>query len=420
MTTPGGALLRFHGFEEPQLRALRAARAGLSIVTQRPERAEVADGTIAPLKYRGTKNSGVYDASQRLVELSARVRGETHVEGALRPDQLRNAATDRRHAYYLGSGEKHYGHFLLEVLCRAWAWEECGKDRVGIVQSALPPFAKSLYALIPGLPERAEVVARPTRFASVTVPAASFVIARQAHTEFKRLCERMAERAMGSLPPKTAQPLYLSRAALDSSRRGLEGELWLEQVLQREGFAVVRPETLPMSEQIALFNRHEWIVSTTGSASHTRVFSLSANNFVIIAPAFFNQNHVLCDLLCAGTAHYVNALVRPDIGVNINLANVEPLLLDAQAVLITLKELGLVRPSVAVDAPAPDLHAYKVRWLAAARWRLKANPPDAAVLRAAIDTVAASLGAAAPGKAGTRSTRIGRSLPQLIRRFLPR
>ncbi len=351
-----------------------------------------ADCAIAPLKYRGKKNSGVYDRENRLIASSARVRGSDRVEGELDRRDLLKAVRDKRDAYYLGCGEKHYGHFLLEVLCRAWAWHEHGQNRVPVLQSKIPPFAKALFTLIPGVIENVKTIERPTRFRNMIVPGASFVIVREAYVEFKRLCERMADQVVNSGAPETEQPLYLSRTALDTSRRTLEGEAWLEQLLEREGFLVVRPETLPVGEQIALFNRHRWIVSAVGSACHTRVFSRRANNFVTITPGLFNQNHVLCDLLCEGDSHYVHALVKPDIGTDVGLESIEPLLIDPEPLLAALKKLGLVRASAAFDRPPPDLDDYKLRWIAAARFRIGENPPNAKQLRGAIADVTASLG----------------------------
>lgn len=390
MTAAANEQLQFHGFSASELDRLQTVRNTLSIEEQLPGLEEVEAGTVAPLKYRGVKNSGVYDAVGAIVASSARVRGATRIEGALEGDWLTGAIRDKRSAYYLGAGEKHYGHFLLEVLCRAWAWEAHSTGRVAVIQTPVPPFGRALYRLIPGLPKSIEIVKRPRRFARVLVPGASFVIARKAHRSFRQLCERMAERALPTQSARTAQPLYLSRAGLDPSRRTLVGEVWLEQVLANEGFRIVRPETLTIVEQIALVNRHEWIVSTTGSAAHTRVFSLHPTNFVTVTPALFNSNHMLCDLLCTGASHYINALTRPDIGTDVDLSSIQPLLIDQRTLLSKLHDLGLVRTAAVHDAPDSGLDDYRARWIAAARWLIRTRPPNKDELLQAIARVSAS------------------------------
>ena len=393
--------LHFHCFQSSDLDRLTAICGTLEIRAERPSRVDVAACTVAPLKYRGKKNSGVYDRNYRLVAGSERIRDHVRVEGELDPRELRGAARDGRDAYYLGSGDKHYGHFLLEVLCRAWAWQEHGRNRVGVLQLKAPGFAKALYSLVPELLERTEIVGKPTRFRSMVVPGATFIMGQQAHIEFKRMCEQMAVRAMRSTSPRTAQPLYLSRSGLDQTRRALLGESRLERLLEKEGFLIIRPESLSVNDQISLFNRHEWIVSPTGSACHSRVFSCRPNNFVTITPAYFHPNHMLCDLLCDGSSHYVNALLRPEIGSDVRLKNLEPLLIDQENLLIALKGLGLVRPSAAFEGAPPDLTEYKHRWLAAARWLAKEKPPELASVLKGIKDVSATLDA---GERRNRST----------------
>lgn len=386
--------LHYHGFQDSELSLLKAARSQLTLRAASPSLIEVVGGTIVPLRYRGRTSCGVYDGNDNPVPLSARFRGTEPVEGTLTPEQLRPVASSTRHAFFLGSGEKHYGHFLLEVLCRAWAWAWSEGNELGVpvLQSEVPAFARDIYSLIPGVADKIEIVRRPTRFRSIRVPGASFIIRREAYHAFKDLCERMAQRAIsGSIPPSD-RPVYLSRSGLDHSRRTIIGELRLERHLEEQGFLIVKPETLSIMDQMALVNRHRWIVSPTGSATHTRLFSCISTNFVTITPAFFNQNHVLCDLLCDGRAHYVRALHRPNIGTDLPLENVEPLLVDHGAVLGTLKELGLIRGSVNIRDSESELNEYRTRWIEAARWLAKARPSEARRIRAAILEVRKSHG----------------------------
>jgi len=66
---------------------------------------------------------------------------------------------------------------------------------------------------------------------------------------------------------------------------------------------------------------------------------------------------MLCDLLCEGTSHYLNALAQPQIGTRVRLARFwEPRLLDRVRLLGALRQLGLVRNSAVFDDPAPDLN----------------------------------------------------------------
>jgi hypothetical protein len=389
----GWEQLHFHFFPPGRLDRLRAMWGDISICAEQPGLVEVPGGVTTPRVVNGKRISGVYDRDNRLVASSARIRGkDSRVDEDADLDDLLKAREDDRDAYYLGRGESHYGHFILETMCRAWAWNEYGRDRVPIVQWSGAKFARALWALIPGLLDRMETISAPTRFRNIVVPEAAFVIAHAAHVEFKRMCERMTGQALSSCEPATEQPLYLSRAGLAWNRRTIEGEERLERFLEREGFLVVRPETLPITEQIALVNRHRCIVSPLGSACHTRLFSRIPTNLITITPHYFTPNYVLCDLLCEGTSHYVNAFTKPDIGTRVRLGwFVEPTFLDEDRLVEFLKSFGLVRPAAAFDGPPPSLNEYKLRWIAAARWQTTKRPQEESKILKAIEEVTASL-----------------------------
>jgi hypothetical protein len=247
--------------------------------------------------------------------------------------------------------------------------------------------------LIPDLAGRIEHIRAPTRFRHILVPGASFVFARDAFVEFKKLCERIAERAVESTLPQTDQPVYLSRAGVSSAnRRALEGEKRLERLLETEGFRIIRPETLPTPQQIALFNTHKWIVAPMGSACHTRLFSRRANTLVMLTSNHFSPNFVLCDLMCEGPSHYVKVFLKPPVATHTRLLGfLEPAILDDGNVLAALKQFGLIRSSAAFDGPGPDLREYKLRWIEAARLQAQKNPRTKEKMLRAIEEVTASL-----------------------------
>jgi capsular polysaccharide biosynthesis protein len=342
----------FHHFCEHDLGQLRLRLSSLAIRQGEPGFVDVQSCVVTPGKLHRSRVSGVYDHENRLVDGSALARGRRGRPGSrARREDLEGAILDERSAYYLGRGTTHFGHFLLETFCRAWAWEVYGGDRVPIVQNELPRFALSLYQLISeNLAKRIEVPSVSTRFAAVLVPRPGFVLKREAYTEYKKLCARIGERAGGEGRNKrSGQPVYLSRSGLDPDRRRtLVGEAQLEQLLQSEGFLVVRPETLPIAEQIALFNQHEWIVAPMGSACHTRLFAARPTNLIMLCKSDFTANFVLCDLLSEGMAHYLNVLTGEGTGY------AAPLVLHQELLLSCLKLFGLVRPKAAFNPATTD------------------------------------------------------------------
>ncbi|MGH6889585.1 MAG: glycosyltransferase family 61 protein [Rhizomicrobium sp.] len=365
---------------------------------ENPEVVEVPGG-IVPMPEAPEKAIGVFDRDIRLVEGS--LDADRHlVRGHWNPDAaaLRTLRHDRRTAYYLGVSEGQYGHFLLETLSRAWAWNSEAHDLLPVIQPGVPAFARGLYDLIPGLLERIAPLQQSVQFGRVIVSRAAFVIGRRAHLAFKTMCMQMAERAIGTRRRVTEQPLYISRTHLNpASRHGLLGEVRLERFLESQGFAIAHPQELPIAEQIALFNGHKWIVAPMGSACHTRLFALGATNLVMLAGPGFLRNFVLCDALSEGTTHYLNVLSIPDLGVGFGQNFWEPFMLDEGRLLATLKDLGLVNPGATLDGPAPSLDEYKIKWMEIARRQAARKPELADKLLRAANALGASMGEARAG-----------------------
>lgn len=375
--------IHFHFFPDEELRNLHMHWQDLTIRSDAPEIVEVPNGIIPkltlPFITQNNRVVCVYDHEHRPVEASARLRspGKRSMPD-LGPAELCEVRRDDRSAYFLGINARHYGHFLLETLSRAWAWTEHGGDHVAVIMS--PPirdFVRPFLELIPGLADRVEVLEAPTQFDTVTVAAPAFSIGREAHAVFKALCERMAKRVLPSSAAETTeQPVYLSRSGLyTTAKRFLVGEDRLERFLKREGFRVAHPETMSVAEQIAMFNTHKWFVGPIGSACHSRLFSRRPINLVVLCQHLVaphnrpsdKANFILCDLLSEGTAHYANVLSLPDIGANFGQKASFPVLLEEERLLSLLREMGLIRAHAAPAGQPPDLVEYKRKWVDFAR-----------------------------------------------------
>lgn len=363
----GSNRLHFRFFPERTVKRISRLREQLTIHEVLPPLHEVVEGTIAAPVHTGRQvAAGVYDCKGRMVEGSVPYRG-ANVWNRIAPPQARSLERileSSKCAYYLGYANTHYGHFLLETISRAWAWERLAETCVPVLQTppiGLPAFAKELLGLIPGLLNGPSIIPATTRFSRVVVAHPAFVIARAAYSEFKTLCDRITERALGELPVQTEQPLYLSRAGLHQARqRTIVGEDRLERFLASQGFCVIRPETLPVTQQIALFNKHKHIVSPVGSACHTRLFSCAPTNCVVLCDEQINPNYLLSDQLCAGQTYYANVLSTPAVQSDARLA-VEPLIIGDERLLALLAEFGLIRPDAQFGEPAPGLEEYKQR-----------------------------------------------------------
>jgi len=399
MTAHGSDRIQFSLFDQAKLARFRRRIAALSIEERAPATIELPYGVLSAGESSGQDRlgpRGVCDSFGKFVNSSVGLRGNQFGMEIKGPDAavLDEALRDDRSVYYLGDlryHRGHYGHFLLDTLSRAWNWNAQNPAACPVLLgNQIPAFAQEIYGRIPRLAANLSLVNRTTRFDHVTIPSPSFVLDRTAHVQFKKLCEAVAETVAEDEP--TDRPLYISRAGLDpNSHRTIIGEEELEKMLSREGFFVVRPETLPIADQIRLIKSHRYVVAGMGSACHSRLFSTSTRLMLVLSPDRFNANYVLCDLLCEGETHYLNVSYVPDSMIEELLPPyAQPLLLDFDKVLTSLKSFGLVRSSAVLEAPPPGVREYKLRWLQIAKWLFQQRGSEQ--LRHAIERVSQSLG----------------------------
>ena len=181
-----------------------------------------------------------------------------------------------------GVAHQIYGHWLIDHLPKLWVLQSSGID-IGKVRFLLPttlePFAKEWLTLLGIRDEQlvfydfdseaveAEELILPTlmRFESVASP-----LLRQAAG---MLLDRVF--AHGGLQVddqgKRPERFYISRGGIHA--RPLRNRVAIEERAATAGFAIVRPEEMPITEQIALFRGAKQIVGEYGSGLHNSLFS---------------------------------------------------------------------------------------------------------------------------------------------------
>jgi capsular polysaccharide biosynthesis protein len=156
---------------------------------------------------------------------------------------------------------------------------------------------------------------------------------------------RAARVLMGSAEPPD-RPVYLTRTGLADAMRKPGSEEALEQRLERQGFAIVRPETLDLPAQMALFNGPHPVVGLYGSAMHSVLFRIrpGGQRLAILFPSKVPPRFMMVDAAKGSQAAYLNCLHgEPAIG-----PDGEPLerqwTIDCDLAMAQLDEAGLLRP----------------------------------------------------------------------------
>ena len=197
----------------------------------------------------------------------------------------RDAPSLRKATVFMAWGGLHnYGHFLIDCLSALLAAEQAG------ALASHPPVAPPLLAwqaeLLALLGVSPAIVDAPVARigeAVFTTPMNHFLHAPGPPLDAVRA--RLLDAAAIVADPDAPKRLYISR--LGSLKRVLTNEAELEAALAARGFTIIRPETLSVREQIALFQRAETIVAPAGAALANILFCKPGATLIEIQPSNF-------------------------------------------------------------------------------------------------------------------------------------
>lgn len=209
---------------------------------------------------------GVFDQRGRIVRASLlwRSYGRMGFPAELRPP----THTEDRDVIYAGHLDTaHFGQFILEGLSRLWfakahlelpiVWA-CPAGRPPPV---LAPWQRQLLEVV-GAGNECLFITEPTRFRTVHVPQPGYRI--------KDLMVAQHAAFLAAYPSRPRDPglrLWLSRSGLPDAFESLHARR-LDERVAAAGWTVVRPETLPVLEQLELLATATRVAGEEGSAFH--------------------------------------------------------------------------------------------------------------------------------------------------------
>jgi hypothetical protein len=250
---------------------------------------------------------------------------------------------------YGGMLRDHFGHFVTETVGRLWGWRESGLAFDGIVfipyVEDRPPshgeaqdlarraFVADMLDLL-GIGTRLVVATEPTRVERLVVPEQIMFDWEERQTvglgPLRRLFRSMLDRVAG-VPGLGADVAYVSRAGRPGARFIAEDAI--EEAFLRAGHAVMRPETMPLRDQVAAYRDLHGVVFAEGSAMHLALPLLRAGARVGVIwrgwkplPRLVRQMRRcgFADAPGIAPARGFVGAVRPDGGSNIRFSAVLP------------------------------------------------------------------------------------------------
>ncbi|MBJ7356962.1 glycosyltransferase 61 family protein [Nocardioides sp.] len=282
--------------------------------------------TVGPTRWlRGA----VHLASGDLVKPSQKLCAGANTWAPADPRTVRvNPRAERLEGRWLYGGHwmQHFGHFVAETLTTLWPEPDDTGDVVGLVFHkylkrpwGTDPWQLRLLELAGrgGLPVQVVDGRAGRRVESLVVPGRSVVAHGWAHDQARQVWDRVAAPFRGRGGPRR---VFLSRTGHNAVRRAQqhrsagrstpEWDAAVDRIFEDAGFQVVRPETLPVDEQIALVADAEVVAGASGSALHLSAFSPPSARVLEVGDSRSPGHPVAMQLVVDAVCGHEHAFVR--------------------------------------------------------------------------------------------------------------
>lgn len=166
---------------------------------------------------------------------------------------------------------EHFGHFMMESLCRLWVVNFLDSSFTSMsfylrrADAPIAGFVTEILRLI--RPElHIHVVTAPTRFEILAVPQ------QLGHPDVGIIHGHPANRnifaPLRGLEGAGARRVYVSRSRLNPRDGGFMLETAIEDNLRAEGYEILHPQELSVKEQVIAYNAADRLIFAEGSALH--------------------------------------------------------------------------------------------------------------------------------------------------------
>ena len=225
---------------------------------------------------------GVFDKNFRFVKSSRQMRKNN---GQFIPKfNHKNIAYMDVDAVFVGNVFPQFGHFLLEHMNRAYVALDKKYKRAKFVLvnnkdvSPVPNYMFELLELLGVKRENILVLNETTQFRRVYVPDQGFNIPVYSSDAFGKMYDAIAK----NVKPlrEKYEKIYVSRTAMQTRRTYGEGVV--QKIFEKNGYKIIWPEKLPLSQQIALVKNARVLAGCAGTALHLALFMKSGGVVVQI------------------------------------------------------------------------------------------------------------------------------------------
>jgi capsular polysaccharide biosynthesis protein len=201
----------------------------------------------------------------------------------------------------------HFGHVMTEDLSRLWGWDRARlahsdlKLLLGAGDPVAPEFVNTLLTAF-GIP-RADlhVASTPVRVERLVTATPQLHNGSYIDPDIDQTWQRVVR---GLRDPALVRPRRIFVTRPDEGERRCLNAAVLEERFTEAGFSVVRPETMPLAEQVSMFAGAEVVAGYAGSGLFTALAARPGTAVVVVASESYHAINEWLISSVKGFEHY--------------------------------------------------------------------------------------------------------------------
>ena len=254
-----------------------------------------SNATILPLKRFENDNvqfgrGGVVKEDGEYIEKSSI---EARIYGAY---EVNNCSKKDEKVVYCGYLINHWGHFLVEAICRLWYFlkNDDSIDKYVFFlneneEREIKGNYREFFELL-GVWNKLEIINKPTQYREVIVPELSYKSRTYYSEEFKNIFDTIADNIKVSDSWKKYKKIFLTRSQLKKAQKLEFGMEAIDSFFMNNGYEIISPEKISLSELIFMIRNASECASVSGSLPHNMLFANDKQNLTIIEREVLNND----------------------------------------------------------------------------------------------------------------------------------
>lgn len=205
-----------------------------------------------------------------------------------------NAEYSNQKVVYCGYMINHWGHFLIETVCRLWYFLEndssidqyvffLDENESREIKGNYREFLKLL-----GIWDKVTFINTPTTYREVLIPELSLKCRSYYSPKYREMFDIIAENAVPDSSWQPLEKIYYSRSQLAKGIPYEFGFDMLDDLFAKNGYTILYPEKIPLGQMIFYIRNAKVVASLSGTLPHNMLFARNGQKVEIVERCVIN------------------------------------------------------------------------------------------------------------------------------------